>query len=184
MWGALNLIPFIRDQSDSRDASEPRLLVCSSLDMARLECPTCGSELLFHRGLAVCFRCGSHSLDELISDIPRLGLGGIDRVMEQMFPSDSPAEEGETEEARLERIRVIRAEMKEGLIARYGPEADFHARDLLLIVWVGQYEDALMDEDLMLLMENEEEEEEEDEGMTESTVEPDEDDLYEDAFSE
>ena len=140
------------------------------------ECPTCGSELLLYAQEGPCEtecnRCGMYSFDDLVS--PRRGLGGIDRVMEQMFPNSLPALEGETEETRRERIQTLRATMKETLVEKYGDQADYRARYMLIFVWA-----CLTAEEMMADI-DEDEEEEEDEGMTESTVEPDEQDLIED----
>ena len=147
------------------------------------ECPTCGSELLLYsqEGCETeCNRCGMYSFDDLVS--PRRGLGGIDRVMEQMFPNSLPALEGETEETRRERIQTIRAMTKEALVEKYGDQADYHARDMLIVMWIGQRTEEMIDDGA--ISDIDEDEEEEDEGMSESTVEPDEQDLIEDDDSE
>ena len=118
-----------------------------------------------------------YSYDDLVS--PRRGLGGIDRVMEQMWPNSLPALEGETEETRRERIQTLRAMTKEALVEKYGDQADYHARDMLIVMWICQRTEEMIDDGAISDI-DEDEEEEEDEGMSESTVEPDEQDLIED----
>ena len=134
-----------------------------------LPCPACGDGLLRQTtNSAGCFRCGSHTfLHDLVHE-----LGSLDDVMRLMYPCPV------TVDAILGGVfALIRTNLKEYLIEKYGGGAAQKAREILLVAWTLQTdfrieeEDDATDDDMPPLVDVNE--------MTDSTAVPD-DDLIDD----